>query len=107
VAFIRGTTADLTGNITMEHEALTLDNLALAMAGKNSKGFVIAQVERIAAPGVPNPRQVIVPGVMVDCVVQARAENQSADLRHGLQPGVCWRVQGAARHTDLYAARRA
>ncbi len=71
VAFVRGTTADVTGNITMEHEALTLDNLALAMAAKNSNGFVIAQVERIAANGVLNPRQVEVPGVMVDCVVEA------------------------------------
>ena len=75
VAFIRGTTADLTGNITMEREALVLDNLALAMAAKNSNGFVIAQVERIAAAGGLNPRHVVVPGVMVDCVVVSRPEN--------------------------------
>jgi propionate CoA-transferase len=75
VALIRGTTADLTGNISMEHEALTLDNLALAMAAKNCNGFVIAQVERVAAPGALNPRHVVVPGVMVDCVVLASAEN--------------------------------
>jgi propionate CoA-transferase len=71
VAFLRGTTAEVTGNITMEHEALSLDNLALAMAAKNSNGFVIVQVERIAAPGVLKPRNVVVPGVLVDCVVQA------------------------------------
>src|SRR5512134_299440 len=75
VALIRGTTADPAGNITMEHEALTLDNLALAMAAKNSNGFVIAQVERLAASGALHPRQVQVPGVLVDCVVIASPEN--------------------------------
>ena len=75
VALLRGTTADLTGNMTMEREALVLDNLALAMAAKNSKGFVISQVERVGAPGGLSPRQVVVPGVMVDCVVVSRTEN--------------------------------
>src|ERR1043166_4098274 len=41
VALIRGTTCDPNGNITMEREALTLDNLVSAMAAKNSRGFVI------------------------------------------------------------------
>lgn len=77
VALLRGTTADLGGNITMEREALTLDNLALAMAAKNSNGFVMLQVERICAHGAPNPRQVQIPGVLVDCVVVARAENHA------------------------------
>jgi propionate CoA-transferase len=75
VAFLRGTTADLGGNISMEHEALILDNLAIATAAKNSGGFVIAQVERVAAPGALNPRNVVVPGVMVDCAVVARPES--------------------------------
>ena len=34
VAFMRGTTADPDGNVTMEREALTLDNLAMAMAAQ-------------------------------------------------------------------------
>ena len=71
VAIVRGTTADPDGNVTMEREALTLEALALAMAAKNSGGITIVQVERIAERGSLNPRQVKIPGVMVDCVVVA------------------------------------
>jgi propionate CoA-transferase len=77
VALLRGTTADPAGNITMEREALTLDNLAMSMAAKNSGGFVIVQVERIAASNSLNPREIQIPGILVDCVVVADPENHA------------------------------
>jgi propionate CoA-transferase len=75
VAILRGTTADPFGNITMEKEALILESLAMASAARNSNGFVIVQVERIAERGTLNARQVKIPGVMVDCVVVGNPEN--------------------------------
>ena len=75
VAILRGTTADPDGNITMEREALTLGHLSMAMAAKNSNGFVIVQVERIADRRTLNARNVKIPGILVDCVVVAKPEN--------------------------------
>lgn len=71
VAFIRGTSADPSGNISMEKEALVLDNLAQAMAARNNGGIVIAQVERIVEQGSIKPKDVHVPGILVSCVVVA------------------------------------
>jgi len=75
VAILRGTTADTDGNTTMEKEALTLEALAIATAARNSGGFVIVQVERVADQGTLNARQVKIPGIMVDCVVVSPPEH--------------------------------
>jgi propionate CoA-transferase len=71
VALIRGTSADPSGNISMEKECLTLDSLAQAMAAHNNGGIVIAQVERIVEQGSIKPKDVKIPGILVDCVVVA------------------------------------
>jgi propionate CoA-transferase len=75
VAFVRGTTADPDGNVTMEKEALLLESLALAIAARNSHGYVICQVERVAAEGSLDSRHVRLPGIFVDAVVVAEPQH--------------------------------
>ncbi len=70
VGLIRGTTADPEGNITIEDEALCMENLEAAMAVANSGGFVIAQVERVSDKPA-QPHAVRIPGIFVHYVVVA------------------------------------
>ena len=75
VAILRGTTADEDGNITMEKEALTLENQAQAMAAKSGGGIVLVQVEQVVKRGTLHPKHVIIPGVLVDAVVVANVNH--------------------------------
>jgi len=68
VALLRGTTADINGNITMEKEAIYLDPFVTAMAVKANGGKVIVQVERISSDKAV-ARDVKIPGVIVDAIV--------------------------------------
>ncbi len=93
VAVIRGTTADESGNMTMDDEPLFLEALSLATAVKNNGGMVIAQVKYVSKTGTLDPKRVKVPGVMVDHVVIAKPENHLQTKITGYDPALC----GASR----------
>lgn len=75
VGTIRGTYADESGNITMQKEAAFLEALAMAEAVKNTGGIVIAQVEDIVENGTLDPKDVKVPGILVDYIVKGTPDN--------------------------------
>lgn len=66
---VRGTFADENGNISTAHEAMVLEVLPAVMATKRWGGKVIVQVERIVKSGSLSPKEVVIPGVLVDAVV--------------------------------------
>ncbi|MDR1946085.1 MAG: hypothetical protein LBQ51_02825 [Desulfovibrio sp.] len=74
-AIVRGTTSDTKGNISMEKEAVFLEQITMASAVKNNGGIVIAQVERVTEHGTLKPQHVKLPGILVDYVVVASPEN--------------------------------
>ncbi len=69
IAIIRGTTADEYGNISMEHEGAYLGAYDVALAARNARGVVLAQVKRLTTAGALHPQTVRVPGILVDYLV--------------------------------------
>ena len=69
VCFLRGTTADEDGNVTMEQEAVFGEMLSQAQATRRCGGLVIVQVKRMAVRNTLPAKQVKIPGMLVDAVV--------------------------------------
>ena len=77
VAFLRGTTADEDGNVTMEEEAVFGEMLPMAQATCRAGGIVIVQVKRLARRGTLPAKQVKIPGILVDFVVVDAEQRQT------------------------------
>lgn len=74
ICFIRGTSADEQGNITIEKEVNQFAQLEMAAATHNCGGIVVVQVEREVEYGSLKPHDVAIPGALVDHVVVADKE---------------------------------
>jgi propionate CoA-transferase len=82
VCFLRGTTADEDGNITMEQEAVFLEMLSEAQATRRCGGLVIVQVKRMAKRGTLSPKAVKIPGILVDLVVVDPDQRQTYEVEY-------------------------
>ena len=74
VGLIRGTSADPFGNLVMDEEAIFGEMLPIAQAAHNCGGVVIAQVRKLLDRPAP-PQHVRVPGILVDRIIVAEAED--------------------------------
>jgi propionate CoA-transferase len=100
VAFIKGTTVDPNGNISFEKEYLTVDALAMAQATKQNGGTVIVQVERVSHE-FSRPRNVIVPGILVDAVVV----HESTSIIEEYNPALSGDIHVPTTHMDYYISK--
>jgi len=114
VAIIRGTTADENGNLTLEDEGAWFEILPLAQAAKNHGGIVIAEVKYVALAGTLNPKEVRVPGVLVDHIVISQPENHWQSAKTPFNPAFSGRtrepmasIPAMALDERLIIARRA
>ncbi len=82
VAFLRGTTADEDGNISMEDEPIFGEMLSMAQATRYCGGLVIVQVKRIAQRGTLPGKTVKIPGLLVDLVVVEPGQMQTYQTQH-------------------------
>jgi len=93
VALIRGTVADENGNLTMDNESVIMEALPLAMAAKNSGGIVIAQAHYLAMANALHPKNVKVPGTLIDYVVIAKPENHMQTQQTYYDPALAGHIK--------------
>ena len=93
-AFIRASTSDENGNLSMEEEGIRGSVLSIAQATKArpQQGQVIAQVKWTTKSGTINPRDVDVPGPLIDHVVVSPKQNhwQSASIEY--DPRISYKI---------------
>ena len=93
-ALVRASTSDEAGNLTMEDEGIrgTVLNIAQATKARPSPGVVIAQVKWLTKSGSMNPRDVEVPGPLVDSVVVSPRAQHWQSSRFEYDPRISYRV---------------
>jgi acyl CoA:acetate/3-ketoacid CoA transferase len=102
-ALIRASIADENGNLSLQDEGLRGTVLSIAQAAKArpQPGTVISQVRWITKPGAINPRDVDIPGPLVNYVIVAPKEYhwQSGTIEY--DPRISYKVIPSMTHKLL------
>lgn len=69
IGIVKGTFGDVYGNLSMADEPADLDAYAVALAAHNCGGRTFAQVRDRLQAGAIRPREVAVPGILVDGLI--------------------------------------
>jgi propionate CoA-transferase len=85
---IRATAADPLGNLVMDDEAIIGEVLPIAQAVHNCGGTVIAQVRRLLDHPA-RPKDVRVPGILVDRIVLAEPHEHEQTFAESFNPTYC------------------
>ncbi|MDX1928662.1 MAG: CoA-transferase [Pirellulaceae bacterium] len=95
VGIIRATAADIHGGLIMDDEAIVGEVLPIAQAVRNCGGIVLAQVRHLLDHAVP-PQSVQVPGILVDRIVVAAADEHDQTFGERFNPAYCHASSNAA-----------
>lgn len=101
IALLRGTTADKSGNISMEREALPLDSLAIAQAVKNSGGKVFVQVEQVTDQHLLTPDRIRIPGILVDHVIISEPEDHPQTFAESFNPAYTGQIRATPEQESI------
>jgi len=93
-AIIRASTADEIGNLSMEDEGMrgTCFSIAQAAKARPKQGMVMAQVRWLTKSWTMNPRDVDIPGPLVDFVIVAPREYHWQGATAEYDPRISFRI---------------
>ncbi len=88
IGLIRATTADPSGNLSMESEAIIGEVLPIAQAVHNCGGIVLAQVKKLSDQPT-SPHAVSVPGMLVDRITLAAEGEHDQTFSEPMNEAYC------------------
>ena len=108
-ALIRSSISDENGNLSLQDEGIrgTVLNIAQATKSRPNQGKVFAQIRWLTKSGTINPRDVDIPGPLVDSVVVAPREYhwQSGTIEY--DPRISYRIMPSITENILESVPRA